>query len=157
MRNCVECKGPLRVDHSENHYTIGEVEIAVTVPARRCAECKTAYVSGPVSEAAELFVASQLLGRGIATGAAFRFMRKALGLRATDLADLLDIDAATVSRWETGKVPVDRAALATLSAAASERLEGHSHTIDSLRAVREGHGPAKAGALRLDLPAKLAS
>ncbi len=90
-----------------------------------------------------LLVASQLLGMGIANGEAFRFMRKALGLRAADLAGMLGVDAATVSRWETGKVPVDRAALATLAAAATERLDGRDATLERLRALREGKKPAR--------------
>jgi transcriptional regulator with XRE-family HTH domain len=96
-----------------------------------------------------LLVASQLLDLGVATGAAFRFMRKALGLRAVDLAELLNVNAATVSRWENGKVAVDRAALATLAAAASERLDDRDSTLARLRRLREGKRPARA--LRVNL------
>jgi hypothetical protein len=37
----------------------------------------------------ELAVAERLASLGLRTGAAFKFMRKALGLRAVDLAELL--------------------------------------------------------------------
>ncbi len=37
-------------------------------------------------------------------------------LRATDLADLLGVAAETLSRWERGERPVDRAALTVIGA-----------------------------------------
>ncbi len=135
MKRCVECKGLLKPSQSEEVISLGEHRISIVLPARRCASCGEVYVASDVAEKADLLVATRLLDMGIADGAAFRFMRKALGFRAADLAELLGVDAATVSRWETGKVPVDRATLATLAAAASDRLDGRERTIERLRAM----------------------
>lgn len=82
----------------------------------------------------ELAVAEKLAGLGIRTGEAFKFMRKALGLRAVDLAELLDVAAETVSRWETGE-PEARA-FALLGSIVAERLRGQEETVDRLRALR---------------------
>jgi putative zinc finger/helix-turn-helix YgiT family protein len=149
MKRCVECKGSLKAVQTKEVITIGEHRISLSLPARRCESCRESYIDGEVAERADLIVASRLLDLGIATGAAFRFMRKALGLRAIDLAELLNVDAATVSRWENGKVAVDRAAIAALAAAASERLEGRDATLTRLRCLREGKRPART--LRIDL------
>jgi YgiT-type zinc finger domain-containing protein len=148
MKRCVECKGRLRPARTEEVITLGEHRIALTVPARRCASCGETYIAGSVAERADLVVASRLLNLGIASGAAFRFLRKALGVRALDLAALLGVDAATISRWETGKVPVDRCALTTLAAAASERLDGRDTTLGRLRVLGEGKRPRRG--LRVD-------
>lgn len=144
MKRCVECGGKLGSVQTEEVFTVGEHKISMELPARRCTVCGELYVAGDDAERAELMVAAQLLSMGIDTGAAFRFMRKSLGLRAADLADLLNLDAATVSRWENEKVAVDRAALATLAAATSERLSGQGDaTLDRLRTLREGKRAAR--------------
>jgi len=149
MRRCVKCKGQLKSVQAEDAIPVGEHEVTVTMPAKRCGACGEIYFEGKDLERAELAVASQLLNLGVATGAAFRFMRKALGLRAVDLAKLLDVDAVTISRWENDKVPVDRATLATLAAAASEKLDGRDATLARLRRLHEGKRPARA--LRVDV------
>jgi transcriptional regulator with XRE-family HTH domain len=42
------------------------------------------------------------MARGIRDSAVFKNLRKALGLEATELADLLGVTAKTISRWKTG-------------------------------------------------------
>jgi transcriptional regulator with XRE-family HTH domain len=67
----------------------------------------------------------------------FKFMRKALGLRAVDIAELLDVAAETLSRWETGQRPVDRASWIAVSAMVLDKLEGRTTTLDRLKALLE--------------------
>jgi len=56
-----------------------------------------------------------LLEVELVTGAEFKFARKAMGLKQTDIADHLGVNAETVSRWENGadqfKRPVQLAVL----------------------------------------------
>jgi transcriptional regulator with XRE-family HTH domain len=73
-------------------------------------------------------------------------MRKAVGLRGADVADLLNVREATVSRWENDHDPVDLAAWAALAAIVSEKLAGQTTTMDRLRASktpRESTGPVR--------------
>ena len=140
MKRCVLCDGSLKKTLTKYTRSFGSHRIAIDLPATACTKCGEDYVSGEVLLRADLLTASALPGAGIATGEAFKFMRKALGLRAADLAEMLSVDAATISRWETGKGPVDRAALATLAAAATERLAGGEATLGRLRALGEGRG-----------------
>jgi transcriptional regulator with XRE-family HTH domain len=59
-----------------------------------------------------------------------------LGLRAADLAELLDVAAETVSRWENAQRTVDRPAWVALSAMVLDRIEGGTRTLDRLRTLR---------------------
>jgi putative zinc finger/helix-turn-helix YgiT family protein len=157
MRRCVFCKSDRLVSTvaDETVEVVGRFFTA-TVPVTRCEGCGETYVSGPVLERLELTVAQSLAELGIATPEAFRFARKALGLRLADLAELLDVRLETVSRWETGKVPVDRCAFATLAAMVTDELEGRAErTANRLRAARAPK-PATPSPLRLTLDAPAA-
>jgi len=74
----------------------------------------------------ERVAARRLAELGVHSAEAFKFMRKALGLRASDLGALLDVAAETVSRWETGEREVDRKAAALVQAMVIEAGEGKS-------------------------------
>ena len=116
-------------------FKIGEADVRLqNVPSQKCASCGAVYTAGPVIEKVEAFVASRLPEAGVETGAAFKFMRKALGLKASEVADLLDVRPETVSRWENGETP-DKMRLATLAEIASETLEGRTRLLGRLKTM----------------------
>jgi transcriptional regulator with XRE-family HTH domain len=53
--------------------------------------------------------ADAIVERGIRTGSELRLVRKVAGLRANELASVLDVTPETVSRWEGGKQTIPRA------------------------------------------------
>jgi DNA-binding transcriptional regulator YiaG len=110
------------------------------VAARKCRKCGEVLLHGPAVERFELLAAAKLAASGEATGQAFKFMRKAAGLRGADLAALLDVAGETVSRWETGVLPVERRAVALLGAIVTEAAARSTATLDRLRALQ---APAK--------------
>lgn len=71
-----------------------------------------------------------------------RFMRKEAGLRSMELAEFLGVTPETVSRWETGKQPVERRAMAVVGALVVERFEGRTSTLENLKELRR---PKKLG------------
>ena len=83
----------------------------------------------------EAAIATELARRGAASGEAFKYMRRHLGLRAGELAQFLSLAPETVSPWETGQRPVDAAAARLLGALVIEQGERRSETIDRLRAL----------------------
>ena len=104
-----------------------------------CARSGRFLLSGTslLLERINLWVADELAGAGLASGEAFRFMRKALGLKATDLSELVYTTPETISRWETGKLdPIDPNALALLGALVADRIHGRETLRDRLRALR---------------------
>src|SRR5262249_42535841 len=109
------------------------------VPAVRCGKCEEVYLDGPSLGRFDLEVAGRLAGLGSSEPAAFRFMRKAIGMPAEELARWLNVTPMTVSRWENGKVPLDRGALVVLGGMVEDRLNRPSRRkiVDRIRAILE--------------------
>lgn len=114
------------------------VVVSVAAPARRCATCGEVHVTRAVLARAHLAVGRELADRGVRTGDALRHMRKALGLRACDLAQLLDVTPETVSHWETGRGAPGRAAFVAVAAMVQEALDGTTTTRDRLAVLADG-------------------
>jgi putative zinc finger/helix-turn-helix YgiT family protein len=108
---------------------------SIAAPARRCAGCGGVHVERDVLERAKLSIGCALADRGVHTGDALRHMRKALELRAADLARLLGITPETVSHWETGRAPPTRSAFVAVAAMVEEAIDGRTTTRDRLTAL----------------------
>ncbi len=143
MKRCAICKSTdLRQVEEKHTITVqlrgGPLDLVVSgVPALKCGKCGEGFLELADLSRADLLAAAELANRGIQEGAAFRFMRKAVGLRGADVASLLGVRDATISRWENEHDPVDRAAWAALAAIVSEKLAGQATTMDRLRASKE--------------------
>lgn len=154
MKRCSECDRERLLQTTEpNTLTVAGRSFSANVPAWRCEACGKTHLDGSSFEDFELAVALELATQGPASGETFRFMRKSIGMRAADLAELLDVTPETVSRWETDKLRVARAAWATLADMVVEHAEGASRMLDRLRRLRKPKRLAKA--LRLELPRPL--
>jgi DNA-binding transcriptional regulator YiaG len=81
----------------------------------KCRECdEILFDSGEVRRQ-ERVIAAALVERGIKSARDFQFVRKVAGLKANELAELLDVRPETVSRWERGEGEIPRSAIFTLS------------------------------------------
>ncbi len=116
--------------------TIEGREFVAGLPADKCTRCGETYVRGEALADFEKLVAGTLAQEGPASGEAFRFLRKAISLKAADLAALLGVTPETISRWENGQRAVDVAAWATLAAIVVEELQGQKLTLERLRATK---------------------
>ena len=112
------------------------------IKARRCEACGEATFTSEALERFELQADMKLARSGEITGEGFRLLRKALGLRATELAELVGAAPETISRWETGKRVAERSALVILGSLIEDRLEGRTHTADRIAALSH---PTKLG------------
>lgn len=146
MKQCVKCNSALSATEVREEVTVAGATFSGAVPAHRCEACGEVYIAADDGMRFDLRVARELGTRGAATGDAFKFMRKALGLRAADLAGLLGVAAETISRWERGERPVDRAALTVVGALVADKLEGRATTMKLLKAQQE---PQAVEGLRL--------
>jgi YgiT-type zinc finger domain-containing protein len=108
------------------------------VPAARCPACGDVRVQDGDRERFLLATCCALADAGVRTGEVLRYMRKAAGLRAADLARLLDVTAETISHWETGKAAPSCAALVAVCAMLQDAAEGRSTTRDRLAALAAG-------------------
>lgn len=116
-------------------FPVSGVVASVAVAGTQCTKCRRTHVPPALVREFELAVALELAERGVRTGEAVRHMRKVLGLRAADLARLLDLTPETISHWERGKARVGRAAFVVLGAMVQDALEGTSSTRDRLSAL----------------------
>jgi DNA-binding transcriptional regulator YiaG len=111
LEKCPECGGQVAegCTISLPEEVVAGVRFRVKVAGKKCRDCDDELVSADVMARKELLIASRLL-RGERNAEVLKYARKALGMRAVDLAEMLELDAATISRWETGRSPIDRAA-----------------------------------------------
>jgi DNA-binding XRE family transcriptional regulator len=78
-----------------------------------------------------------LAEHGVRTPQELKFMRKAAGIRAADLASWLAVTPETISHWETGKHAPDVVTRSTIASIVLDTLRGESSTRDRLHA--QGH------------------
>jgi DNA-binding XRE family transcriptional regulator len=106
----------------------------------RCRERRSSYCPG----------SRRLVTRGLRDGGTFKFIRKALGLLASELGDLLDVSPETISRWENSHRPAERSVWNTLADLVDDKLHGKNTTLDRLTAPKAGV-PKQPVRLRLGL------
>jgi putative zinc finger/helix-turn-helix YgiT family protein len=138
MARCSECrKGEYRPAMVQDSIKVSGHVFRTELPGVRCEECSDVAIDGPSIERFELMAAAHLARSGQVNGAILRFQRKAIGLGAKNLAELLGVAPETISRWENGKQPIDPLAAALVGAMALERAESRSTTAEALRAIRD--------------------
>jgi len=128
---------------------IGATAFIVKLPAYACRRCKGVFMEGTALEQADLEVACVLASRGQASGETFRIMRKTLGMRAAVLAQLLNVTAETISRWENDQRAVDVNAWLAVGSILLERTGRPCSTLKRLMALSKGTRLPKT--VRIDL------
>ena len=132
LTRCPNCGGRLRKEERERARHVAEHTFTMPLPAQVCGSCGESYYQQLDMRRFDLEVARRLTEAGIVAPEAVQFVRKATGVRGKELAELLDVRPETVSRWETGRRPMDRASLAVLHALVAEQLAGLTSTRDYL-------------------------
>ena len=84
--------------------------------------------------------------RGLRSGESFKFIRKALGMKATELARVMNVAAETVSRWETAQREVDWPEFMLLGFLVDDKLAGRSTVLARAKALAK---PQAAQRVRL--------
>ena len=108
------------------------------VPARKCTSCGELLISGPGLGAFERAITLELARGGEVGPEGFRWLRKAAGLKAVRLAELLDVTPMQVSRWENGRKPLERRAVALVSALRSSKARARPRLGRCSRPLRRG-------------------
>lgn len=80
--------------------------VTIMTHGLRCSSCGETTFDFEEVGRQEQAVAAAYVKRGIHTGREFKAVRKALGLKGTEAARILDVRPETLSRWENdGEVP----------------------------------------------------
>ncbi|MBI1945383.1 MAG: hypothetical protein HYS27_06790 [Deltaproteobacteria bacterium] len=103
-------KKPPRASTITLKRTIAGRKLSAVIPARWDAEVEDYTAAADDARAGELAIGVELARTGPVHGEAFSWMRRCIGLSARKLAEILDVRHETISRWENGVAPVDRAA-----------------------------------------------
>jgi len=137
VSRCVKCGGTElpEVDHVLP-MTIAGQKFELAGVMQVCANCHEAYLEPELLERFEKRAALELARAGVRTAEAVRFMRKGLGMRAQDFAELIGQTAENVSRVENGKVPPDVRTVTILGSLLEDQENGTTATLDRLRALR---------------------
>ncbi len=98
---CIKCgHGKLKRASEKQRIVVAKILFVSELPVTLCPKCGESYVAHDVLAGFERGVARRLAEKGPATGETFRFMRKAIGLPAKEVASLLSTAPETVSRWK---------------------------------------------------------
>ncbi|MGZ5967372.1 MAG: type II TA system antitoxin MqsA family protein [Polyangiales bacterium] len=139
VRKCYACGSARLVRGTrDRRLEVDSRTFIASQPFTRCEACGESISDGRWLHAFELEIARTIATDGPSTGDGFRFMRKAIGLQASELAELLDVTRETVSRWENEKQDLERRAVAILSSLVLETVEGRRLLLDRLHALRNG-------------------
>lgn len=84
----------------------------------------------------DVAIGAWLVEHGARTGDSLRWLRKTLGMKAIELAEVLGVTAETISRWENDRLEVDPIAWVVIGAIVRDHAAGETHTVDALRAAR---------------------
>ena len=148
MNRCTKC-GKMEPLAGQQPITrdVGERTFEGFVRGWCCPSCGELSYDGSDLEACEQAAAKWLAEHGVRTPQELKFMRKAVGLRATELAAWLDVTPETISHWETGKHAPDVVTRSTIASIVLDTLRGESATRDRLQAQGKPEGTRK---VRLD-------
>jgi putative zinc finger/helix-turn-helix YgiT family protein len=137
VERCVECEGHVTAGAAELDQEVAGHRFHATVPALVCDSCGEVYFDGKSVGEFETEVALRLMEAGETDGGALKFIRRVAGLRGNELAELLAVRSKTVSRWERGTRPIDRASYAVLQRLLLEHARGDTEMSAYLRRLQK--------------------
>lgn len=130
---CTTCgQGDFQPGTIELKRVVAGKQFTARTEAQLCQHCSESLVTEQALEAFELAIATKL-ATGPADGPGFKFMRRVLGLRAVDLAQLLQVSPETISRWENGQRAVDHRGFALLGILVHERASRRNDIMNYLQ------------------------
>jgi DNA-binding XRE family transcriptional regulator len=142
MKRCVSCRSrdvrevrevvEVRVPSSPEPLVVR----VTGVSAIKCGGCGESVLSGADLGRSALLAGAEAMARGLRDGGTFRFIRKALGMRASEIGTLLDVSPETISRWENGHRAAERSVWNTLADLVADRLDGTDTTLARLKVPR---------------------
>jgi putative zinc finger/helix-turn-helix YgiT family protein len=135
LKRCPNCRGRIEPRRVPRERRIGGRRFTAELPAGACTACGERFVDDAVVGEFDLRIAARLAEAGVSGGAALRFMRKVTGLQGKEFAELLAVRPETVSRWERGRRPIDRATYAILRQLILDRTDRRTTTNDYLRSL----------------------
>ena len=154
MKRCHNCKSERLTQKTltETLEVAGYVFTA-QLPALVCEACGEASYAGEDLHRFELAAARKLAAIAEPSGEAVRFLRKSMGLKTIDLAQLLHVTPETLSCWENGKLAIDENSFLVLGGLVEDHCTGSTRTLERLKTRREPK-TNKPSFISLELPTR---
>lgn len=144
---CIECGHPLVRGRENRRYEAGGLPqvVLVGVEVRRCRECGAEEVVIPRIEALHRAIARALIGKEARLAAPeIRFLRTYLGWSTADFGSRMGTARETVSRWESGAVPIGGQADRLLRLLVATTAPVKDYSAENLTHIKERRKPTPA-------------
>lgn len=152
MKHCYNCQSELLIQKTPTEtLEIAGYVFTAQLPSLVCEACGEGSYAGEDLHRFELAAARKLAEIAEPSGEAARFLRKSIGLKAIDLAQLLHITPEILSRWENGKLAVDENSFLILGDLVEDYCTGSKRTLERLKTLREPR-THKPSLIPLELP-----
>jgi putative zinc finger/helix-turn-helix YgiT family protein len=133
-KHCPSCKGrDFTEEKLEETREVSGYTFTAYLSVYKCVSCSETLFHLEEIGKFEREISGWLAKEGILSGEAFRFMRKTTGIRAKELARLLDLTPETLSRWEKGHRLPDKKAMMVMGALVLDSLKGEETTMKRLQ------------------------
>lgn len=141
---CPNCGSAKMIQEKADYqYTESGLQnvVIVGIKIHKCNECKEILPEIPHIKELHMNIARALLyKKGLLDGEEIRFLRKELRLKSGELADLLGVDKANLSKWEKSEKEISPS---------SDRLLRY---IYAMRIMAAGHSVLKDAIEKVDIP-----
>ena len=154
MTKCPRCGGVART-RREPAYRYAEsglsnVVLINAVTTTRCSKCGEVYAGVRAIERLHTAIATALIRKkGRLAPEEIRFLRKSLGWSGVDFARRMGTTTKTVSRWESGKLPMGPQADRLLRMLVAKSTPVEQYPVDVLSQVA-ADGPARPARVELE-------
>jgi putative zinc finger/helix-turn-helix YgiT family protein len=145
---CDECGGPVTTERNAvRRYEIGglpHVELH-GVEVTTCGSCGNEEIGIPrIGELHRVLAQTFVTQHRMLAPVEIRFLRKHIGLSASDFAPMMGVSRETVSRWETGAKPIGAVADRLLRLLVFTHQPTESYAVDDmLRELNDRPAPKK--------------
>jgi len=112
------------------------------LPALACTKCGVVTVQGEVLDAVAMMLAALVLRRASLRAAEVRYLRRMVGDTQEEFAKRLEVDRATVNRWENATVPITGTPAYAIRSHVFFRLRHKSSVIEAVADAFVETGPA---------------
>jgi DNA-binding transcriptional regulator YiaG len=135
MVACDDCADTLGDTTTGHRQAVGGVTYTTEIVADLCSVCRKVTLDPASGQNADERIARHIAEHGPMTGEGLRFMRIAMGLHAAGLGEMVAQSAAMLTRWESNKAPIDRAAWLIVGSLVLEREVGVPRMADRIAAL----------------------
>jgi hypothetical protein len=131
------------------------------LPALACAKCGAVTVAGEMLDAVSMLLAALLLRQTSLDATEVRYLRRMAGDTQEEFARRLEVDRATVNRWENTATPITGTPAYAIRSHVFFRLRRNSSVIeavgDAFIAAGRARKRSRRGAYRIDAAALAAA